>query len=110
MSTTSFISLLAALGIMLILLDPIWIGLTADVDAEDLAALAAVVIIGLIGSVAVLINHSDWLLNAPSITVGLMVWVILLMGVGWLVALIAINYQVYQVDRDRKRNRKQSGN
>lgn len=110
MSTTSFLSLLASLGIMLIILDPIWIGLTADVDAEALAALAAVIIIGLIGSVAVLINHSDWLLNAPSISVGLMVWVILLIGVGCLLALIAINYQVYQVDRDQKQNRKQSGN
>ena len=110
MSTTSFISLLASLGIMLILLDPIWIGLTADVDAEALAALAVVIIIGLIGSVAVLINHSDWLLNVPSIYGGLMIWVILLMGVGCLVALIAINYHVYQVDRDQKQNRKQSGN
>lgn len=102
--------MLAALGIMLILLDPIWIGLNAGAAGEALAALAAVIITGLIGSVAMVINYQDWLFHAPSITFGLMVWVILLMGVGWLVALIAINYQVYQVDRDQKQNRKQSGN
>lgn len=95
---------------MLILLDPIWIGLNAGAAGEALAALAAVIITGLIGSVAMVINYQDWLFHAPSITFGLMVWVILLMGVGWLVALIAINYQVYQVDRDQKQNRKQSGN
>lgn len=97
MSTTSFISLLASLGIMLILLDPVWIGLNAGAAGE---ALAAVIITGLIGSVAMVINYQDWLFHAPSISAGLMIWVILFIGVVCLVAIIAINYVVFQANHN----------
>ena len=106
MSITSLVSLLAALGIMLILLDPVWIGLNAGAAGEALAALAAVIITGLIGSVAMVLNYQDWLLHAPSISAGLMIWVISFIGVGCLVAIIAMNYVVFQANHNQKRDRK----